>query len=451
MRVHTVAGLRRWRLRSAFLFGTVAALVSCGACATGGQAPSRTDVDFGIRSRIGSGLRLGDAPLPPDVSIEDGLAQDEAVAVALWNSPDFEASLADLGVARADLAEAGLLRNPILSLLFPVGPKQLEWTLQFPLEFWQRPRRVAAASFAAQAVGERLVSQGLRLVADARNAYVDAVAAERRVALASQNAELTRRIAGIAEARLRAGDISDMESRAAISEALQAAAELRRLEHEQVATKVTLLVRMGFNTPPESLRLASDAVEAPVSCGEPAALIETALSSRPDVRGAEISIEAAAKRASWERSRVFNLIATLDANGAGTEGYEQGPGFSTDLPIFARNQGGIGRAVAEVERAGQLYLALRLQVVAEVRTAAIRVSQAQQAMQSWQQEIVPFLEVEQGQAERAYQSGDVALLAVLDVNRRLVQARQRQFEASVDLQHASIGLDRSVGRPCARF
>ena len=198
-------------------------------------------------------------------------------------------------------------------------------------------------------------------------------------------------------------------------------------------TKVTLLVRMGFNTPPESLRLAPDTVEAPVSCGEPAALIETALS--PDVRGAEVSIEAAAKRASWERSRVFNLIATLNANDW-TEGYEQGPGFSADLPVFTRNQGGIGRAVAEVERAGQLYLALRLQVAAEVRTAAIRVSQAQQAMQSWRRESCQLFEVEQGQAERAYQSGDVALLAVLDVNRRLVQARQRQFEASVDLQHA---------------
>ena len=59
--------------------------------------------------------------MPPDASIDDGLTSQEAVAIALWNSPSFQATLADLGIARADLVEAGLLRNPVFSLLFPVG------------------------------------------------------------------------------------------------------------------------------------------------------------------------------------------------------------------------------------------------------------------------------------------------------------------------------------------
>ena len=43
--------------------------------------------------------------------------------------------------------EARQLRNPILSLLFPWGPKQFESTLQLPIDaIWQRPRRVKAAT-----------------------------------------------------------------------------------------------------------------------------------------------------------------------------------------------------------------------------------------------------------------------------------------------------------------
>ena len=61
--------------------------------------------------------------LPPGVAIDDGLTQDEAVAIALWNNPDFQVQLANLGFARADLVEAGLLQNPVLSLLFPIGPE----------------------------------------------------------------------------------------------------------------------------------------------------------------------------------------------------------------------------------------------------------------------------------------------------------------------------------------
>ena len=119
----------------------VAAVVASAGCASTNGAPTPRDVDAAIRARTAEArLRLDDeAALPPDVNLADGLTQEEAVAIALWNSPSFQATLADLGIARADLAEAGLLRNPILSLLFPLGPKQLEFTLQYPV------RRAGAA------------------------------------------------------------------------------------------------------------------------------------------------------------------------------------------------------------------------------------------------------------------------------------------------------------------
>ena len=94
----------------------------------------------------------GEPELPAGVTAEDGLTQDEAVAIALWNSPTFLVNLADLGIARADVAQAGLLRNPVFSLLLPWGPKQLEATLRWPIDaLWQRPRRLAAARVSADA------------------------------------------------------------------------------------------------------------------------------------------------------------------------------------------------------------------------------------------------------------------------------------------------------------
>ncbi len=102
------------------------------------------------------------------------MTQEEAVAVALWNIADFQVSLSELGFARADLLEAGLLTNPVLSLLFPVGPKQFEMALKWPVEaLWQRPRRVAAARLAADAAAERLVQAGLDLVLAVKVAHAD--------------------------------------------------------------------------------------------------------------------------------------------------------------------------------------------------------------------------------------------------------------------------------------
>jgi len=387
--------------------------------------------------------------LPPGVSL-GALTREDAVAIALWNSPSFEASLTDLGLARADLVEARLLRNPILSLLFPVGPKQLEWTLQFPVEvLWQRPRRVAAATLNARAVGERLVYDGLTLVADVRTAFIEAVAGERRVALAAENATLARRIAGITDARLRAGDISELEARAPRSDAAQVDAEFRGLEHEREVAVLALIARMGLDVPPAQVRLAPSTLAAVTPCGAPEALVEDAVASRPDVRAAEIGIEAAARRLSWERSRVVNLVAMLDANSRRDAENELGPGISGEIPVFARNQGGTTRVGVELERASLEYMAVRARVGAEVRTAAVRFAQAQDAMRMWATEIIPSIEIEQRQAESAYQAGEVALLTLLDSSRRLVQARIRHFAAEIDLQRAAVALDRTVGRACA--
>jgi cobalt-zinc-cadmium efflux system outer membrane protein len=425
------------------------AVVSAG-CATMGGAPTTADVDVAIRERMAGGLRLeAQEALPPDANITDGLTQEEAVAIALWNSPSFLATLADLGIARADLAEAGLLRNPILSLLFPLGPKQLEFTLQYPFDaLVQRPARVAAARLNVRAIGERLVWDALALVAQVRTAHADAIIADRRLVLAAENAALTRRLADITDARLRAGDISELEARAPRTDAARTEVVRRAAEHDRDLARLTLAALLGLDRRPEEVQTrVSAAYDAP-PCPVDDARLKDALASRPDVRAAELSIEAATARARWERSRVLALIGILDANGAGEEGFEIGPGIGLDVPLFNRNQGGIARATAEIERASRLYTVARAQVITDVRSAGVRETQALQALAAWTSDIVPSLETEQRQATSAYEAGEVALFSVLDVSRRLVDGRMRQLDAEADLYRSRISLERAIGRYC---
>ena len=109
------------------------------------QSPyDRSYVSEGIKERtdyeLGQVTEPGEFNFPEVISLEDGLSQDEAVAVALWNNAQFQADLAALGFARADLIEADMLANPVFSLLFPVGPKLLEAKLSLPIDvLWQPP------------------------------------------------------------------------------------------------------------------------------------------------------------------------------------------------------------------------------------------------------------------------------------------------------------------------
>jgi outer membrane protein, heavy metal efflux system len=432
------------------VFG-IAVVVGCAGCVTTNGAPTPRDVDDSIRARTAAaGIRLdAQQPLPPDVNLADGLTQEEAVAIALWNSPSFQATLVDLGIARADLAEAGLLRNPVFSLLFPVGPKQLEFTLQYPFEaLWQRPARVNAARFNAQAVGERLVWDALSLVAQVRTAHADAITADRRLTLALENAEVTRRIAEITDARLRAGDISDLEARAPRTDASRSDVVRRAVQHDRDLARLTLAALLGLDQAAEQVQPQSSAAYDARPCLVDDERLKDALASRPDIRAAELTIEAATARARWERSRSLTLIGLLDANGQGEEGFEIGPGVNVDLPFLNRNQGGIARSTVEIQRASRLYAAARAGVTAEVRSAGVRLNQAQEGLDAWSNDIVPSLQTEQRQAENAYRAGEIPLFNVLDVSRRLVDGRMRQLDAEADLFRARISLERAIGRYC---
>ena len=349
---------------------TVTALLLAGlgtACASTGGVPDRKAIDSALRERANYGLRSDSKEaLPPGVSTADGLTADEAVAIALWNNPAFQVALSDLGLARADLIDARQIRNPVFSLLFPWGPKQLESTLQLPIDaIWQRPRRIRVASLNTEATAARLMSDGLGVVAQARSAYVEVSAGEARLRLAREGANVWGRLRWITEARLREGEISELEARSVRSEAAMADATARGVEGDRDLTRIRLDSILGVNLGSATVLPVDDMVLA--SCDRPQLQRTEALASRPDVRAAELAIEAAGAQIGLERSRVLALTATLDANGEGKQGFELGPGLALDLP-FNRNAGPRARAAALLEQATWRYSAVRNTVEAELRS-----------------------------------------------------------------------------------
>ena len=51
-----------------------------------------------------------------DILLRDGLSRKEAIQIALLNNRMLQASFENIGVAEANLVQAGLLTNPVLGL-----------------------------------------------------------------------------------------------------------------------------------------------------------------------------------------------------------------------------------------------------------------------------------------------------------------------------------------------
>lgn len=391
--------------------------------------------------------------LPQGIALDRPLTEEDSVAIALWNNAALHLDLAALGVAKADLIDAGLLRNPTLQVLLPFGYTQFEMLLNLPAEvFWQRPRRVAAARIEVDRVAKGLEQNGLDLVRDVRIAFWEVILAKERVELGQEAVRLRRQILGLVEARLRAGDVSELEANAARMDLSTAEEQATRFEAERGIAHGRLRYLLGleddtlaFDVAP---RTVSGAVDPMAASPPPSleSLQKAALGNRPDLRGAALAIESAAKRANWEHSKLFALGALLSIKqGAGLDFSPRG-GLLMELPIFHRNKGGITRADAEVERAGLQYLAVHQRISHEVREALTQYQRATESLQQYRTRILPQAAEGVRLAEKGYKSGDQSYLFVLEATRRLLDARLREVELVNELRRSSVQLDRSVGR-----
>jgi cobalt-zinc-cadmium efflux system outer membrane protein len=430
------------RILAAYL--SILACAAAVSCATA-VPPVETDVADGIRAGTGASMRFdAQTPgLPAGVRIDDGLSREEAVAIAMWNNAAFQVSVSQLGFARADLVDAGMISNPVLSLLFPVGPKQLEATLRWPVEvLWERPRRVSAATLSLEAAAQGLVQSGLNLAMSVRIAYTDLALAVERQSLANDAAAILQRIDTLTQSRLAAGDIAELDARAARVDAVRAAQDAERAVHDLTIARARLRMLMGLPADDASVDTLQE------SCGSVAELLKRALAARPDLRAAEITVEAAAARLGWEKSRVLALTAVLDANGEGKEGFEMGPGIDVGIPIFNRNQGGRLRARTELQRASAAYVHLQQQVGLDVREASAQFEQARQSRLAWGGRIVTPLRANLADAEKSYAAGESSYLFVLENSRRLIEARVREREIAADERRAQARIERASGLGC---
>ena len=427
----------------------VATLPTLTGCQTAPPAPDRTTVAAHLTQRVGQTIPAHTGPaqvtLPPGAAFEDGLTEDEAVAIALWNNAAFQELLVDLGLARGDLIQAGLLPNPEFVYFFGVTDKPFKYLLDFPIEaIWLRPIRVKSAANEADRTADRLTQAGLDLMRDVRQAYADVVLAKERVRVAGEGVTLRGRVAELAEKRLKAGDISPQEAATAKIDALQAEQDAARIGFDVPVAEERLRNLLGIGPLRGPLPL-DPSPPPPTQTFDPDALTQEAMASRPDALAAAESVAAAQARLEFARLGWVRLLGIADAT-SGKNGHEFGPAMRFTVPLFNRNQGGIARADAELERAVRNQQTVAYQIILDVQRAYLQYRQACAELEVLRIKVRPEVEAAIRRAQAAYQEGNVTIFIVLETTRQLLDNYLREAVLNADLRRFWAELERSVGK-----
>jgi cobalt-zinc-cadmium efflux system outer membrane protein len=439
-------------------FARSAALVvlagSLGACVRGSLQRDVRSVDDLLVPRVGVPVPersgFGEATDTALVArlLSEPLTAESAVRIALISHPALRATYAELGLARADVVQAALLANPVISLdRFTAGRFQEFGIASSFVDLLAQPmrRRVAEAQLASARL--RVADEVFRHVADVRSSLVEAVAAA-QVRDVSERAQAAAAASATAATAIHAaGNLQELDLVSERAAAAEFQAGSIHARGESQASREQLVRALGVSSTGAALILPDRLPDLPEADPSLATLVALAVASRLDLAAALQDINTAGKALGLTRR--FRLLpdGTLSFAGEGEDGgpFQSGPGFSIPLPFFDRGQGRVLAAQSALRAAVARQEALTLAVRADVRAAHALLSSARARFDEYRARVVPLRRRVTEETQLQYNAMAISVFGLLQARQGELSAGQGYIDAMSDYWKARIQLERAVG------
>jgi outer membrane protein TolC len=383
----------------------VVALVSAGVL--GGCATFSRDGGFGAVEQVARERLNKDVKWPRDDGERDSvrsavkellvfpLSADNAVQVALLNNPGLQATYAELGIAEADLVQAGRMTNPHFAYLRTRqgDERKIEWALTFPIiDLLTIPLRTRIESDRFEQVKLAVAGQMLFVATGTRKVWIDAVAAEERVRYLEQVKVAAEASSELASRMEGAGNFSRLNRMREQVFHAETVARLARTRQGAVAERERLTRLMGLSGDDVAFELPERLPDLPADKPEFRDIEARAMTGRLDVQAAKRETERLA--GSLGLTRATRFINVLELGPAATkedpEPWKRGFEVSLQLPIFDWGGARVAKAEAIYMQALHRVAETAVNARSEVREAYSAYHTAYDTAKRYRDEIMPL-------------------------------------------------------------
>jgi len=425
-------------VRSVRRAGSLSALLLLLAgCATFDQRAGFSDVRDVVEERsskrvawnLGSEL---DAEAAAEVRrlLAGTLTADGAVQVALLNNRELQATYAELGVAQADVVQAGLLANPVFggAIFLPVagGPAKADLSVAMSfLDVFYRPlrRRVALARFEEAKL--QVTGAVLDFAAAVRAVFYRHQADEQRLELLETVVQALTVSADVSERLYAAGNITDLDRARERALLEEERLRLRAAEVAVRASRAELNTLMGLWGEETAWLIERRLPDVPVDALPLEGLERLALVQSLDVASARQRLIVGGEELGVSRAMLFIPESSLGAGAEHEAGeWKVGPTVELPIPLFDQGQGRLGRAAAEFRRAEQEYYAAGVQVRSTARLVQARVRGAEDRARYSRDVVLPLRERIVRETQLQYNAMQVGVF-------ELLRAREQQIQTAI--------------------
>ena len=381
----------------------------------------------------------------------------DALARTLRGSPELAAYNYELRAAEARILQAGLRPNPELGLDIEnptgSGPYQSADQMENTLTLSQlielggkRPARIFEAEAGRALVEWEYQVKRVEVLKAVTLAFIDALAAQRRLELAEEVVKVSGDAVKEAEQRIGVGKVSPVEGIRAKVAVSSARIDVEQARRDIATARGNLAAQWGAR------EADFGAVRGDLdqhAAGPGLHTLRQRLLGNPDL--ARWTAEREKREALLAKEQTLarpdvTLFAGPRMIGKGEDATFVA-GFSIPLPMSNRNQGNIAEARANLDKLAEEKRAAEARAFAALNEAYQKLTGAGREVAILEESVIPGAQDAEKQLNEGYLAGRFTQFEVLDARRTLNAARAQQVRALADFQKARAAIDALTARP----
>ncbi|KVO02700.1 RND transporter [Burkholderia ubonensis] len=379
------------------------------------------------------------------------LTMDDAVQVALLNNRGLQASYAELGLSEADLVQAGRLPNPGFTFS---RTRAGNGDLSIGRTFSANVLGLLTLPFAARIEGRRFeqtrletADAMLKVAADARRAYVNAVAAEQAASYAEQVKDSADAGAELASRMRQAGNFSKLDHAREQAFYADAAAQLAKTRQQAVAAREKLTRTLGVWGAGTQYTLPDRLPDLPTARPDLQDLESYAMQNRLDIQAAKLQTQGVASSLGLTKAtRFINALDVGYLNNYETDkGHEHGYEISIEIPVFDWGGAKVARAEAIYMRSANQLARTAIDARSEVRESYSAYVTSYDIAKHYRDEVVPLRKTISDELLLRYNGMLASVFELLADSREQVGAVNSYIDSLKDYWLAETDLQQAVG------
>ncbi|GEM_PF-1234970 len=385
------------------------------------------------------------------------ISKTEAIRLALLNNPGLQADFQNLGIAKADLVQAGLYTNPKIKSVFCFatddrGPGTTQTNIEAMAtmrlsDLWQVPLSKHIAEDVLEIVSLRILSTILTIVEDTKIAYETCVIANLRAQNTKGLLQAARELQDEIYYRQGYGYTSDWDKDASDARVGMLEAEVKKQEAYVVQAYLKLKQLMGLRPSTSSIKVV-DQFDTALTIPEFEVIETCAIEHRPEIQIAHMKIKQYQDQIRAEKAKIVKVV---EAGIVYKQDFEKpfagwGPYFNISLPIFDDNHAQIARAEFLLKQAEQKLIEEKITILTELHTSYYSLQALRQEIAQYENIVLPSQQKIVDYAYHYTESMQLNMVIALESEMKLyentAQLLDKYYHALKELAH----LERSAGR-----